>query len=426
MEKIYMEDNNYNNQKQSQKGKYHFSIVLSFIVAVMAIASLVVVGFDQISYAADGESHPSEITMYRKHNSNSGNLINIYAKKGSSQFWIPLLYSDADYKTPVFCIEHGQPILIDNNVSGSYNYDSIIDKDYGLLYILNKSGWFNPSSGIVYKKSEFTDENKKYIETYATQVSIWMYLHETRFKATSYTEADKNLHDMTNYESIVMSSDSTLEVCEHNDPSSCTSLDSSGVSNKIDGIVKEAKNYQALGKYVKEVNINTTGEISEVKDTDYYQTSKITISGNPSNDLKSYSISFKGIDGAFFVDADGKKIENTTNLLPSQVLYLRIPKDKVNEAKSVTINVVGNFDNYFTGYKYVRSVKNTETNEDEKSQSIVVVDPKKEVPVEKVIDLVAAPDTGMSKAQTVYFIGLIVLLCGVGIIYASSKPIKEN
>ena len=37
-----------------------------------------------------------------------------------------------------------------------------------------------------------------------------------------------------------------------------------------------------------------------------------------------------------------------------------------------------------------------------------------------------SPDTGMTTAQTIYFIGLIVLLCGVGIIYANAKPVEEK
>ena len=36
------------------------------------------------------------------------------------------------------------------------------------------------------------------------------------------------------------------------------------------------------------------------------------------------------------------------------------------------------------------------------------------------------PDTGISAAQTVYFIGLIVLLSGVGIIYANVKPTEQK
>ena len=40
----------------------------------------------------------------------------------------------------------------------------------------------------------------------------------------------------------------------------------------------------------------------------------------------------------------------------------------------------------------------------------------------KQFDLAPAPDTGISAGQTIYFVGLIVLLCGVGIIYANAKP----
>ena len=40
----------------------------------------------------------------------------------------------------------------------------------------------------------------------------------------------------------------------------------------------------------------------------------------------------------------------------------------------------------------------------------------------KDFDLAPAPDTGISAGQTIYFVGLIVLLCGVGIIYANAKP----
>ena len=41
-----------------------------------------------------------------------------------------------------------------------------------------------------------------------------------------------------------------------------------------------------------------------------------------------------------------------------------------------------------------------------------------------VLTVVTPPDTGASTSQTIYFIGLIVLLCGVGIIYANSKAVK--
>ena len=36
------------------------------------------------------------------------------------------------------------------------------------------------------------------------------------------------------------------------------------------------------------------------------------------------------------------------------------------------------------------------------------------------------PDTGMSSAQSIYFIGLVILLCGIGIIYANTKEKQEQ
>ena len=41
-------------------------------------------------------------------------------------------------------------------------------------------------------------------------------------------------------------------------------------------------------------------------------------------------------------------------------------------------------------------------------------------------NIVGSPDTGMNAAQTIYFIGLIVLLCGLGIVYANTKPVESK
>ena len=40
--------------------------------------------------------------------------------------------------------------------------------------------------------------------------------------------------------------------------------------------------------------------------------------------------------------------------------------------------------------------------------------------------IIPTPQTGMNIAQTIYFIGLIVLLCGVGIVYANAKPVESK
>ena len=93
------------------------------------------------------------------------------------------------------------------------------------------------------------------------------------------------------------------------------------------------------------------------------------------------------------------------------------PSEK-NEIPNSNLNLLneGLFDNYLSGAVY----KNGD------HQKVVTVTGTQNYESERLsIDFMGVPDTGMSKAQTIYFIGLIVLLCGVGIIYASAKPAKD-
>ena len=53
------------------------------------------------------------------------------------------------------------------------------------------------------------------------------------------------------------------------------------------------------------------------------------------------------------------------------------------------------------------------------------VNPPASDPIENPTDTPDVPDTGMGVAQTIYFMGLILLLSGVGIVYANAKP-KTN
>ena len=41
-------------------------------------------------------------------------------------------------------------------------------------------------------------------------------------------------------------------------------------------------------------------------------------------------------------------------------------------------------------------------------------------------EVAPSPNTGVNKAQTIYFIGLVVLLCGIGIVYANAKPSESK
>ena len=111
-------------------------------------------------------------------------------------------------------------------------------------------------------------------------------------------------------------------------------------------------------------------------------------------------------------------------MFASDKFYVRIPVDKVNENnKNVKLSVTGSFTtlegNYYIGkdetkeYQTVAAVETVTSN----------IQTGVEIPLNYTPDV---PDTGLSTAQTVYFIGLIVLLSGIGIIYANVKPSESK
>ena len=134
--------------------------------------------------------------------------------------------------------------------------------------------------------------------------------------------------------------------------------------------------------------------------------------------LSLTDVEVDGFDSsAIVVDEEGKKIDNLTNLSKGTKFYIRVPADKVTEkSQNLTVQVKGHF-NSLDGSIYSSGA----------NQKVITVTGKT---IDKVsgdsIEIVGVPNTGMSTAQTVYFIGLIVLLCGVGIVYANAKPVQDK
>ena len=348
MEKFYMNDNNFNDngqQKQSQKGKYHFSIVLSFVVAVMAIASLVVVGFDQISYAASTPLEADSFTFY----SGTKRII-------VGNFSVPMYYADSAHTKPIFCIQH----MIEPGIGENYSIGDEIN-DNGILYILNKSAIYDGGTGIIAKSdigTNVSDELYDTMETYATQVALWLYLYragdsENDLKTTP--TSGNAISGETNKSSIENATTYSIQVIGGGADDATTVTDS---NKKIAAKIKNVVNAAKTSSNIKTLNVAFADKsLSEVNGTDYYQTSAINIVGNPSNDLESFSISVSGVDGAFFVDENGEKITNLDYIVPnSKKLYVRVPKDKVtSESQTLKVTANGTFKNYLSGRKYVHT-----------------------------------------------------------------------
>ena len=208
-----------------------------------------------------------------------------------------------------------------------------------------------------------------------------------------------------------------------------TRRDGISIKSLIDNLVAEANAATLPRLSVTKAD----DEVSKTEDGKYYQSALITVTGNPSDQFSSYDVTLtvpKSLDGVVIVDESGTVVESTSGsatdaektmnfgtLAAGKKFYVRVPVDKVNEeVQKIKVNVSGKFENaglYF--YK---------TADDKLQRMASVVPGYVDGGVE--VEFVGSPDTGMNAAQTIYFIGLIVLLCGVGIVYANAKPVEAK
>lgn len=408
MEKIYEE----NNDKKPKK--LSLSIVLSFAVAIFAIVSLIAVGFNQISYAVPNDTMTVIPGMF------GSDPAGINGRGDAGSLYVPMLFSDsADALTaqnPVFCIEHGVDYSTDTD---GYQSDGEVFDDLGLVYLLNQSKVLG-GTGIVPANKTYpgstTDvlsaADYKAVETYVTQIAIWVYMHEN-YPAGDTRHGKLEEESATGVPMNLIKN--TITLYSTQDPSKA--IYSGNLYNEyVKNLVTAAENSSNY-KTVKAVLSSTS--ITLVGDGDVYQTDKITVAATPSSDLVNYSVDLSGLDDAYVVDKNGNKKTSLDTFAPSDYFYIRVPANKVsNDKNTVNITIVGEFQNYIGG-EYFLSSGNAQSMVSVTSENFRIYN-------SSYINFMAAPDTGMTTAQTIYFIGLIVLLCGVGIIYANAKPVEEN
>ena len=405
MEKIYMEESQQQGQKQrqqqkQQQGLYRFSIVLSFAVAFFAVFSLASFGIaisqnTGISYAAPVTS--DTFTFYFGQTTSGQNEFITGSNDQTGEFFnVPTYYADAAGQDPIFCIEQGAAVD-----SVPYKKTAVLD-DYGLLYILNNS----------YLKNVDIINGNEYVEKWATQVAIWLYLSEQNpdEKLTAGPNAGQYAHKFKDGDLDKIKAANRFKTQDS------TVVAADGVWNKIRAFVDTAKS-QSKARILSVTK--ASDELSKTTDDKYYQTALISVVGNPSGALQTYEVSVSGVDGAKVIDENGKEMKVLTGLPPSTKFHVLIPADQVTStAKMLNVNVTGTFD-YLTGSIYM--------DEGATRQKVVTVTgTTRQEKAGLAFSVVGTPDTGMSASQTIYFIGLIVLLCGVGIVYANAKPVESK
>ncbi len=405
MEKIYMDDNH------SQKNKswlFNFSIVLSFAIAIFAVFSLATFGVvmnqgtDAISYAAPAGTTGDTFTMDMPLIEGQNIKVQIFDEEsnGGNFFNVPLYYANTTHTLPVFCVEHSK----NAEHEAVYTKDGVVE-DYGLLYILNNSA----ANGVDLVGDAIPDGYKSYANALITQTAIWVYLSETHAD-----KADHASHDLSQENLNVIKNAKRLSFTTGTPGTYDLSVADMNLYNTyIAPLVTAAK--AASGVKKLSVSINSDS-LSKTDDGKFYLSDVITVNGNPAKDLISYDVTISGVEEATIVDENGEAL-SATNITPGKKFRVKVPAEKVTETvQTATVNVKGRFNtltgNYYTSGNLQKVVSVTGTTTDV-SDGVTV-------------EFVGAPDTGMNAAQTIYFIGLIVLLCGVGIVYANAKPVESK
>lgn len=401
MEKIYM-DSEYSKKPKKQSFMKNLfndkgSMFALVVVAFVGIVGLMVFGLGQISFAADLTGQLPEKFTSKQGDENVMRLLG-ETKTGEAGV-LPILgfYTDGDI--PIFCIEYNVTYSVGKEYSRS---DEI--NDYGLIYLMSQ----------IYPNVPFKDasgnELAENIQVWLTQSAIWSYLYEVGdSKNTEFVtwnekvkNVDKLYKDANDY---IIRADAGKTLYEQ---------------FGINTLINNAK--QIKSQPLTALTVNKKSEnISITKDNKYYQSDLISVVGTTTSPIISsyegYSVNLSKVpEGTILVDESGNVYEDITKMSPTSKFFVRVPMDKVkNDNKNLEISINGNFKMYGAN-KYV-------SGEYQKVANVKLINKQINKPLNIQLDYTPdVPDTGMGIAQTIYFMGLILLLSGVGIVYANAKP----
>ena len=433
MEKIYEDEQQQSVQKQQKQQKQKKKIkidgvtMLSFAVALFAIVSLVAAGVSSFSYALPSSTVELPDTFTGAEDDSLMIMDNLTMQETEYHY-----YNDGSSNIPLVCLQ--RDVTFNAGTFSKASSETISD-DAGLLYLLANLA---PNATITYPSGFNIPSGKQdRVDFWVSQTAIWYYLNGTDKNEINAEDFAKVPNVSWVYIGDTASSDSILagSTCSNNDKCFGFGDNSKKIYDevKVNGVSIKTLVANAKSKSGMSYGISLSdgeGVVSTDDEKKYYFSPLYTVV--PSIDstigeLTSYSLSVKAVDkdgkdvdvGAVITDEGGNVISDVSALKIADIskFYVRIPAKEVTANVTVKVVVNGTFKMY-DGNRYTSGANTQEVT--------TVKFVNKTDSSGKDFDLAPAPDTGISAGQTIYFVGLIVLLCGVGIIYANARPQKSQ
>ena len=180
---------------------------------------------------------------------------------------------------------------------------------------------------------------------------------------------------------------------------------------------------------VSTISLTAEGEVAKNDEGNYQIIYDVT---STSGSILGYDISVTDANGQPFdsskvlvQDEEGQEIVNgsvtcTSGTCPNKFIVV-VSKDLITETGTeyaFNVKVTGRFESLVGGV--YQAVENPDQH-----QKVVTVSASSTT-VDAKNQFIISENTGMTTAQTIYFIGLVVLLCGIGIVYANAKPAESK
>ncbi len=286
--------------------------------------------------------------------------------------------------------------------NSSYQYNKVSSPvDYGIVYIIANAKSFLDKNGI----NTNTGTNGDLELAWFTQVAIWKYQNLNNFANISMTSnnIDKHIPPLgeTNYEE--------------------KQVESTRVSTRAISLWNLASKLVIEARAAKDVTVtfNYDGNFSILEESQKVKTSLASIPNHTS--FSSYSLDIsRAPSGTKVYNESNAEITNLTNIPSNTKFSLEIPVENIeNFTYDFSVIAEVNRGNY-KGYKYI-STSPTATN-----SLVLVTNEPTQLQTSIKFNATHVEDSASSVSKIVYIGGLVILLCGFGIVYYNLKPRKQE
>ena len=381
------------------------------LFSLLAIFSILTMSIAQVSFAI-GTDYPEQLTQ-------SSMDTEMQLKDSSKQYAIPNGGIKPKYamangkKVPVYCLE-----IWAEFPTSAYpkTFDKTSEQTYmtpGVAALLTYADSVEGPFGKVL--SDTPDSNKA--EQASVQLALWLYL---------YT---KNVNDYQNKVAQVHKAGGTAAQFYMDSTSEAKIYSYPVYGAKIKQLVQFARDHEgdfnspSVGVSTENPSWSTEG--------DYKVSEGITLNISPIETLESFNITINDDvpegtvilvgDEEFTKDQLGEN-KSFTKADASKTIKIKVPISQITNTKgNISLGVTTRHMKY-NGWEY-----KTDNGSTQKIASGKPVPESADHQINVTIEeKVEVPETAQNSSVALYIIGLIVLLCGIGIVYANVNPTKQK